>query len=141
MNSEDYDRSLKRHLHCARARTTWGLPPTGPTPLPQPQQTQNTAPQLGVSRSGIMASNHMPPHLHDVPYTLGSSGQASGYPQRFPLNPPPLYHFFASHHQHFIPYVFISRSGSPYIFPLYPTTIIKYHFLYLLFNYYQFFIY
>jgi hypothetical protein len=50
MNSEDYDRSLKRHLHCARARTTWGLPPTGPTPVPQPYQTQNTAPQLGVSR-------------------------------------------------------------------------------------------
>jgi hypothetical protein len=51
----------------------------------------------------------------------------------------PLYHFFTSHHQHFIPYFFISRSGSPYILPLYPTTTIKYHFLYLLFIYYQFF--
>jgi hypothetical protein len=50
-----------------------------------------------------------------------------------------LYHFFASHHQHFIPYFFISRSGSPYILPLYPITTIKYHFLYLLFIYYQFF--
>jgi hypothetical protein len=25
----------------------------------------------------------------------------------------PLYHFFRSHHQHFTPYFFISRSGSP----------------------------
>jgi hypothetical protein len=25
----------------------------------------------------------------------------------------PIYHFFGSHHQHFTPYVFISRSGSP----------------------------
>jgi hypothetical protein len=40
----------------------------------------------------------------------------------------PLYHFFASHHQHFIPYFFISRSGFPYILPLYPTITIKYHY-------------
>jgi hypothetical protein len=51
----------------------------------------------------------------------------------------PLYHFFASHHQYFIPYFFTSHSGSPYILPLSPTTTIKYHFLYPLFIYYQFF--
>jgi hypothetical protein len=42
----------------------------------------------------------------------------------------PLYHFFASHHQHSIPYFFIFRSGFPYFHPLYLTTIIKYHFIY-----------
>jgi hypothetical protein len=51
----------------------------------------------------------------------------------------PLYHFFASHHQHFIPYFFISRSGSPYIVPLYFTTTIKYHYPTLLIIYYHFF--
>jgi hypothetical protein len=50
----------------------------------------------------------------------------------------PLYHFFASHHQHFIPYFFISRSGSPYILSLYPTTTIKYHYPTLLIIYYLF---
>jgi hypothetical protein len=34
----------------------------------------------------------------------------NGYPTFFPL-----YHFFVSHHQHFIPYFFISRSDSLYI--------------------------
>jgi hypothetical protein len=50
-----------------------------------------------------------------------------------------LYHFFASHHQHFIPYFFISRSGFPYILPLYPTTTIKYYYPTLLIIYYHFF--
>jgi hypothetical protein len=50
----------------------------------------------------------------------------------------PLYHFFASHYQHFISYFFISRSGSLYILPLYHTTTIKYHYPNLLIIYYHF---
>ncbi|NP_001167742.1 uncharacterized protein LOC100381430 [Zea mays] len=57
------------------------------------------------------------------------------------LNFPHYINFFASYHQHFIPCVFIFRSGFLYIFHLYHTTTIKYHFLYLIFIYYQFFIY
>jgi hypothetical protein len=51
----------------------------------------------------------------------------------------PLYHFFASHYQHFIPYFFISRSDSLYILSIYPTAIIKYHYPNLLIIYYHFF--
>jgi hypothetical protein len=61
------------------------------------------------------------------------------YLQRLPLNFSLYITFFASHHQHFIPYFFISHSGSLYILPLYHTTIIKYHYPNLLIIYYHFF--
>jgi hypothetical protein len=41
-------------------------------------------------------------------YTLSFRLSAAVLPKIFPL-----YHFFVPHHQHFIPYFFISRSGYP----------------------------
>jgi hypothetical protein len=73
--------------------------------------------------------------LHARAWTDGELTLSAAVSPKFLL----LYHFFASHYQHFIFYFFISRSGFPYILPLYPTIIIKYHYLTLFIIYYHFF--
>jgi hypothetical protein len=52
-----------------------------------------------------------------------------------------LYLTHVSHQRSLSPYIFTLYSGSPYIKPLYPTTSIKYYFLYQFIIHYNFFLY